>query len=298
VTRSARWLAGGGGAVLAAVIGVAIALQTGGAACAAGPAAAPPVGGTVHRGKATFYTLASGGGNCSYVGPPADGLYVALSPGEYAAAAACGGYLDVTGPKGKVRAKIVDQCPECPEGHIDLSRGAFARIADPVQGVVPVTYRAAVNPPLPGPLSFRIKEGASPWWFAVLVVDHGNPLRSVEARPAGRGWRKLARTDYNYWLADSGLGPGPYAVRVTDVYGTRATATGIRLAPEQTQETKVAMYGRSAARAPVAGPSKPPAPPSAGAPPPSATAVPANPATGDPASASAAAAPAGCADPD
>jgi expansin (peptidoglycan-binding protein) len=56
-------------------------------------------------GRATYYTLASGGGNCSYPGPPADNLYVALGPGEYAAAAPCGGYLDVTGPMGAVRVK-------------------------------------------------------------------------------------------------------------------------------------------------------------------------------------------------
>ncbi|HEU5108427.1 MAG TPA: expansin EXLX1 family cellulose-binding protein, partial [Micromonosporaceae bacterium] len=217
---TSRWLAVGGAAVLAAVVGVALVLQsTGDAACAAATVAAPPVGGTVHKGKATFYTPAGASGNCSFVGFPADDLYVALSPGEYAAAAACGGYLDVTGPDGKVRVKVVDQCPECPAGHIDLSRKAFAKIADPVRGLVPVTFRAVVDPRLPGPLSFRIKEGASQWWFAVLVDDHGNPLRSVEVRPSGGGWQRVARTDYNYWLRDSGLGPGPYAIRVTDVYG-------------------------------------------------------------------------------
>jgi len=230
--------------LLAAVVGVVLLLRSG-----ASPAcAAPPTGSAVHTGKATFYTLASGGGNCSYPGPPADRMYVALSPGEYAAAAACGGYLDVTGPKGTVRAQIVDLCPECPAGHVDLSREAFARIADPVRGVVPVTYRAAVNPRLPGPLTFRIKDGASQWWFAVLVGNHGNPLRSVEVKPAGQGWQRLTRTDYNYWLRDSGLGSGPFAVRVTDVYGRRTVASGIALSPERTQRTSVFMYGRSAPR--------------------------------------------------
>jgi expansin (peptidoglycan-binding protein) len=244
------WLAAGGGVVLAAVVGVALVLQnSGGAACAApAAAAAPPVGDAVHTGKATFYTPAGATGNCSFVGFPADDLYVALSPGEYADAAACGGYLDVTGPDGKVRVKVVDQCPECPAGHIDLSRKAFARIADPVRGVVPVTYRAVRSPRLPGPLAFRIKEGASQWWFAVLVIDHGTPLRTVEVRPAGGGWQRISRTDYNYWLRDSGLGQGPYAIRVTDVYGRRATVTGIRMSPEKVQRTNVFMYGGSGGR--------------------------------------------------
>jgi expansin (peptidoglycan-binding protein) len=251
--RGARWLAAGGTASLAAVLGIVLAVQSSSnPACRAALrlsafVLAPPVGNTVHSGQATFYDLQSGGGNCSYVGPPADNLFVALSPGEYDNAAACGGYLDVTGPKGKVRVKIVDQCPECATGHIDLSRAAFTKIADPVQGIVTVTYRAVVNPPLPAPLSFRIKEGASQFWFALLVIDHGNPLAKVEARSGSSAFRSLARADYNYWLADSGLGAGPFTIRLTDVYGQRVTASGIRMAPAQIQRTSTVMYGSSAA---------------------------------------------------
>jgi expansin (peptidoglycan-binding protein) len=188
-------------------------------------AAAPPTGGTVHTGKATFYDSKGAGGNCSLPAAPADRLYVALGPSEYSSGAACGGHLDVTGPRGKVRVLVMDQCPECPPGHLDLSKEAFARIGDPARGVVPVSYRAVVDPPLSGPLAFRMKDGSSQWWFAVQVGNHGNPLRSVEARPASGGsWRSAARQDYNYWLVDNGLGPGPYSVRVTDVYGHQVVA--------------------------------------------------------------------------
>ncbi|MGC4857023.1 hypothetical protein ACLQ24_27535 [Micromonospora sp. DT4] len=79
------------------------------------------------------------------------------------------------------------------------SREAFARIADPVEGLVRVAYRAVVNPPLPGPLTFRIKEGASQFWFAVRVGNHGNPLRAVGVRQDASGpWRATAWQDYNY----------------------------------------------------------------------------------------------------
>jgi expansin (peptidoglycan-binding protein) len=251
---SARWLAVGGGAALAAVVGVVLALQSGpSAACAA-----PPVGSATHKGKATFYDSNGGGGNCSYVSAPADRLYVALGPSEYSAGAACGGYLDVTGPKGRVRVLIMDQCPECEPGHIDLSKEAFAKIANPVDGIVSVTYKAAANPTLPGPLSFRIKEGASRYWFAVLVVNHGNPLRSVEVR-SGSTWRATERAEYNYWLYESGLGAGPYTIRLTDVYGQRATVTGIKMAPEQVQKTSARLYGAGAA-APKAAPKPKPTP--------------------------------------
>lgn len=246
---SARWLAVGGAALVASVVGIAVAVQAGGAPACAAAALAPPVGGAAHSGQATYYDSKGAGGNCAYPTAPADHLYVALSPGEYAAAAACGGYLDVTGPRGTARVLVMDQCPECATGHIDLSREAFARIGDPVRGVVPVSYRAVVNPPLTGPLTFRMKDGASQYWFAVQVGNHGNPLRSVEAKPAGGSWRSAARQDYNYWLIGSGLGPGPYSIRVTDVYGHQAVATGIRMAPQQVQRSAVRLYGAGASAA-------------------------------------------------
>jgi expansin (peptidoglycan-binding protein) len=91
--------------------------------------AAPPIESTVHSRKAIFYDSKGAGGNCSLPAAPADRLYVALGPSEYSAGAACGGHLDVTGPRGKVRVLIMDQCPECQPGHLDLSKEAFARIA-------------------------------------------------------------------------------------------------------------------------------------------------------------------------
>ncbi|MEU6073421.1 expansin EXLX1 family cellulose-binding protein [Micromonospora sp. NPDC047074] len=258
--RARRWLAAGGVAGLAAVLGLTLALRSGAApACAALPAAAPPAAGVVHKGKATFYDSKGAGGNCSYPSAPANRLYVALGPAEYATGAACGGHLDVTGPKGTVRVLVMDQCPECPAGHLDLSREAFARIADPVQGVVPVSYRVVVDPPLSGPLTFRMKEGSSQWWFAVQVAGHGNPLRAVEVRQAGAGgWRQATREEYNYWLVASGAGPGPYEIRVIDSRGHRVVATGVRLAPGQVQRGTVRMYGRGASavtRAPSPTPS-------------------------------------------
>jgi expansin len=253
---SARWLAAAGLTALAAVLGIAMVMQTGASpACAAvpAPAAAPraaaplaaalPAARTVHRGKASFFDPNGAAGNCSFDGPPADGLYVALGSAEYSGAAACGSYLDVTGPKGKVRVKVTDSCASCAAGHIDLSREAFGRIADHAQGVVPVTYRAVVNARVPGPLTVRFKEGASQWWFAVRLDNHANPLRSVEAKTAGGTWRSARRADDNFWIIDAGAGAGPFSIRVRDTNGRRATATGVRLLPAQTQRTSVRLSG-------------------------------------------------------
>ena len=245
VTFSARWLAAGGAAVLGGIIGIALLLQNGGTpACAA-----PPTGSATRTGKATYYDLGAGGtGNCSFAKSPADGLFVALGPSQYSGAAACGSYLDVTGPKGKVRVKVTDQCPECEPGHLDLSRTAFKKIADEVQGIVPITYKAGVNPATPGPLSVRIKEGSSQYWFAALIDNHANPLASVKVAGGGGPLRPASRTDYHYWIIDSGAGPGPYSLTVTDVYGRTATVNGIDMQPGKVQSssTRVSGSARSA----------------------------------------------------
>ena len=229
---SPRWLAAGGAVVLAAILGIALLLQNGGSACAAPPST------TAKSGKATFYDLGGGTGNCSFPSSPADDLFVALGPEQYSNGAACGTYLDVTGPKGKVRVKVTDSCPECAAGHLDLSRTAFKKIGAEVAGIIPITYKTVRSPSVPGPLSVRIKEGSSRYWFAALIDNHGNQLTSVKV-----GTRTAKRADYNYWIIDGGAGPGPFTIKITDVYGRSATVSGIKLSPARTQTTTVRLTG-------------------------------------------------------
>ncbi|MEU4694255.1 expansin EXLX1 family cellulose-binding protein [Actinoplanes sp. NPDC023714] len=227
-----RWLAAGGAAVVAGIIGVALVVQTGGSACAAPPST------TAKSGKATFYDLAGTSGNCSFE-VPADDLYVALGPSQYSEGASCGAYLDVTGPKGKVRVKVFDSCPECAAGHLDLSRTAFKKIGAEIDGIIPIKYKLVTNPSVPGPISVRIKEGASQYWFAARIDNHANLLSSVQVAGSGGGFTKANRTDFNYWIIDSGAGPGPYKIKITDVYGKTSTLSGIKMSPGTVQKTGV-----------------------------------------------------------
>jgi expansin (peptidoglycan-binding protein) len=237
-----RRLAAGGAVLLAAAIGSALLLQNGGSACAAPPST------SAKSGKATFYELGDGTGNCSFPAAPADDLFVALGPAQYSAGAACGTYLDVTGPKGKVRVKVIDSCPECDAGHLDLSRTAFKKIGAEVAGVIPITYKTVAKPTVPGPLSVRIKDGASRYWFAALIDNHGSELTSVKVASSGGSFETAHREDYNYWIIDGGAGPGPYKLKISDAYGRTATLSGITLSPERTQKTTVRLGGTVTAK--------------------------------------------------
>ncbi|BCY05955.1 expansin EXLX1 family cellulose-binding protein [Actinoplanes sp. L3-i22] len=233
-----RWLAAGGAAVLAGIIGVALLLQSGGSACAAPPST------STKTGKATFYDLGGTSGNCSFE-VPADDLYVALGPDQYADGASCGAYLDVTGPKGSVRVKVFDSCPECDTGHLDLSRTAFKKIGSEVAGIISIKYKLVTNPSVPGPVTVRIKEGASQYWFAARIDNHANLLKSVQVAGPGGSFKSAYRTDYNYWLIDSGAGSGPYKLKLTDVYGNTTTVSGIAMKPGVVQKTSTSVSGRS-----------------------------------------------------
>lgn len=53
----------------------------------------------------------------------------------------CGKFVNVTGPNKKtVRVKIVDTCPPCASGDLDLSPAAFAQIGDLTRGRIPITW--------------------------------------------------------------------------------------------------------------------------------------------------------------
>ncbi|KOV82932.1 lipoprotein [Nocardia sp. NRRL S-836] len=185
-------------------------------------AAAPLAGkikpGEVRTGVVTFYD-SDGGGACSY-DPGPDPLTVAMNWSDYENSAACGAYVLVKATNGKsVTVRVTNLCPApCRVGQLDLSAEAFARLAPPVQGELPVTW-SLVSPPLQKTISIRYKTGSSQWWCGIQVIDHRNPVARLEVQAGGQ-WRQLKRAEYNYFLAEDGAGCGG-AIAVTDLYGER-----------------------------------------------------------------------------
>ncbi|MFG1989998.1 expansin EXLX1 family cellulose-binding protein [Actinoplanes sp. NPDC048988] len=233
-----RWLAAGGAAVLAAVLGLTLVFQNSGAACAAPPST------TASKGKATYFSLDGTLGNCSFPSAPADDLFVALGQhNQYSEGAACGTYIDVTGPKGSTRVKVIDSCPECPAGHLDLSLTAFKKIGVQSDGIIPITYKTVPNATVPGSLSVRVKEGSSQYWLSVLIDNHSNQLASVKIAGSGGTFKAATHEDFNYWTLPSGAGKGPFKVKVTDIYGNSVTLPDIKLAEGQTQKTGLKLAG-------------------------------------------------------
>ncbi|MCP3142026.1 expansin EXLX1 family cellulose-binding protein [Pyxidicoccus xibeiensis] len=178
--------------------------------------------GEEQKGIATFYD-ATGAGNCSFE-PTGDLMVAAMNTPQYAGSAACGQCVDIIGPKGSVRVRIVDRCPECESGHLDLSREAFAKIAEMKDGRVDITW-TPVSCDVAGNLEYHFKDGSNAWWTAVQVRNHRLPIKKMEWKSGSSGWKDMPRQDYNYFLNESGMGQGSFSLRVTATDGQQVEDT-------------------------------------------------------------------------
>jgi expansin (peptidoglycan-binding protein) len=193
-------------------------------------------GGTValgqsEQGVATYYA-ADGSGNCGFDPSPNDLNVAAMNAAEYAGSAVCGECVSITGPKGNVTVRIVDQCPDCEKGHLDLSQQAFAQIADVSAGRVPITWKVvACN--VTGSIEYRVKDGSSQYWTALQVRNSRLPVAKMELQSGG-SWVDIGRATYNYFVVTSGVGPSSYQVRVTAVDGQTLVDTLPAVQPSTT----------------------------------------------------------------
>ena len=177
-------------------------------------------------GDGTYYT-ADGTGHCSFDASPNDLMVAAMNAVDYNNAAWCGACLAVTGPMGSVTVRVVDQCPECLHGALDLSPQAFQMLSPLSAGRIPITWHE-VACDVTGPIDYHFKDGANAYWTAIQIRNHRYPIATVEA-DTGSGYATIPRLDYNYFVQASGLGPGPYTLRVTDTRGQVLDDTGIAL---------------------------------------------------------------------
>eukprot|EP00667_Euglena_gracilis_P006861 EG_transcript_6930 len=183
---------------------------------------------TNYTGDGTYYG-ATGAGACSYDASPTDLMVAALNAPQWATAGWCGACARVTGPKGTITVRIVDLCPECHAGDLDLSLEAFVLIADQVQGRVRISWQFVACSTV-GPLSYRFKDGSSQWWMGVQVLNSPLPVGNLELLQ-GASYVPLVPQAYNYYTTSSAPGAGPFTFRVTTRDGQQLLQPGVALAP-------------------------------------------------------------------
>jgi len=173
--------------------------------------------GDPRSGEATYYSN-SGTVACSFQGTNNNMDIAAINAQDWDNGQWCGACADVAGPNGSVRVTIVDQCPECASGDLDLSQQAFAQIADVSAGRVHIDWHF-VACDISGPVAYRFKDGTNQWWAAILVENSTLPVVSLEWSSDGSSWHNVTTREWNYFVEDSGIGAGPVYLRLTAVDG-------------------------------------------------------------------------------
>jgi expansin (peptidoglycan-binding protein) len=193
--------------------------------------------GVAYHGVATFYDAGDGDGACLF-GPSKTVMIAAMNHTDYETSKACGAYIRVRSANGRsITVRITNECPlPCAPGQLDLSPQAFAKLANPQLGRIPITWKL-LSLKTTRKIAVRYKAGSTRWWCGIQVIDHRNPVALLQIRTAGR-WRKLPRTGFNYFISAKGAGCGG-PIRITDIYGQQLTVRGIKLKANVIQKTKV-----------------------------------------------------------
>ncbi|KAI8330746.1 RlpA-like double-psi beta-barrel-protein domain-containing protein-containing protein [Chlamydoabsidia padenii] len=92
---------------------------------------------TSYTGDGTYYTV--GLGSCGETNADTD-LVVALSEELMDGGKSCGKQIKITTPSGSVTATVVDTCPGCDQGSVDLSIAAFKKIGDIDAGRISIKW--------------------------------------------------------------------------------------------------------------------------------------------------------------
>jgi expansin len=186
------------------------------------------------NGSATYYdpsgqvncSFPMSGSNVTHVATGSGAYIAALAPADYKNAAACGACVQVSRDDGRsVTVTIVDSCPSCGTGHIDLSRTAFLQIGTVTEGYLGTGNGGAVGIiswkyvpcPVQGNVTIALKEPTNPGWNEFLVEDSRTPVAKFEAYVNG-SWVTGTRQSYNYFNVGSSLS-FPIQVRLTDTNG-------------------------------------------------------------------------------
>ncbi|KAF4947975.1 hypothetical protein FGADI_9970 [Fusarium gaditjirri] len=179
-------------------------------------------------GSSTFYGGNLAGGNCMFstYTLPSGILGTAFSGQKWDNSANCGACIEVTGPSGTIKAMIVDKCPECGPGHLDLFPDAFKAVGG-TDGIVKTSYKF-VECGITTPLVLHNKEGTSANWFSIQVVNANEPVKSVQvSTDGGSTWKSTERKDYNFFENSAGFGKTSVDVKVTSSTGKRVVVKNV-----------------------------------------------------------------------
>ncbi len=208
-----------------------------------------------YQGRATFYDAANpaggkvAGGYDNLSGSALGGI-VAINNVQWNGSEASGGFLEVSGPKQRkgaepITVQIADLLYERADG-LDMSAEAFAKVADPVDGIVNIEYKL-VDPgdDFQTPYGHQIGDGivvesisgANPYYGAIRLNNHRYPIESVDLLTEEAGKVSLDRDEDNRFAIHDKSGIyGAQDLVVTDIFGQQVTLDDIDITSGNSNE--------------------------------------------------------------
>lgn len=190
----------------------------------------------IHVGEGTFYggVAGSSGGNCSLPVDVGDFMHCAMNHTDYDGSNACGACLEVTGSRGSTIVKVVDRCPECAPGDVDLTQQAFALIGNPTDGRIPISWKYVPCPLINNNIKINFKE-ENIYYTAIQFRDIKHAVSSMEYRETPTApWTNVNRENYNFFIQSS-LINYPIDLRVTSILGEQLIFSNINQAPSSVE---------------------------------------------------------------
>ncbi len=195
---------------------------------------------SIKSGEATFYGGVAGseGGNCSLPVAVDGFMHCALNNTDYDGSNACGACLEVTGYLGKTIVKVVDRCPECKPGDVDLTQQAFSKVANPIDGRVPITWKF-VPCPLAANKTIKVnfKSGSTKYWTAIQFRDLKHAVSKMEYLKNNQ-WVDVERKLFNFFIEPAGI-QSPMQLRITSAVGEELILNNIVINTNADLDTKM-----------------------------------------------------------
>ncbi|EGZ14542.1 hypothetical protein PHYSODRAFT_508222 [Phytophthora sojae] len=152
------------------------------------PAMALAGGDTYFAGEGTSYTLGQvSAGNCNFMYDPGVGdYYAALNSEQWDSTLNCGRCAEVSCADSRcsdtsstVTVFIVDKCPECSQGDLDLSPTVFKQLTGSDPSRYSIRWKF-VDCPVSGNVQYCTKSGSSSSWLAVQPANFANGVASMK----------------------------------------------------------------------------------------------------------------------
>jgi hypothetical protein len=122
----------------------------------------------------------------------------------------------------KVKVQIVDQCPECKKGDIDLSIPAYRDVTGRWPHRLTVNWEwTSCEDIVDGDLLLSPKDGQNPWYHAFYLSNAANAIKKVTLNSK----IEMSRNQFGFYHFQGELEQGPYTLRIVSIDGEMLTAT-------------------------------------------------------------------------